>query len=101
MPKLTIPRNMPHTHLRGDYRCRCDLCGALYMRSDCRRDNELLRCKDCQKGREKTELSMLNAQAASGRRAVARATDSGSGGDTRNLEPVNRTTYEDIFDLGD
>lgn len=92
----TIPRRLKRDHIKGDYRARCDYCGAMYHRSMLtRKEGGLLACPDDVKGRDEVELSRLNSEHAA---SVTRSESPFSGGsaDTRNLPVIHRTTADDI-----
>jgi hypothetical protein len=96
----TIPNRMPQNYPRGTYRACCDYCGAAYYRHQLRRqEGGLLACtgsNGCDKGRDATQLSRMNAEHAAQVYKSVNAFDGGRA-DTRTLPVIHRTTAADIL----
>lgn len=66
----TMPRRITPQQARGNYRAKCQICCAWFLRSDLTRlPNGLLACREDSKGRTEVELDMANAMAAASRPA--------------------------------
>ena len=75
----TIPRHWPASAPRGDYRETCDICGALWRRSQLRRDGEgRLVCPDEGDGLDARTLDAQNEAYARARLRTAHVRRYGS-----------------------
>lgn len=95
---LTMPRRLCRNYPRGDFKARCDWCGAMFYRSGLvRKEGGTLACKvDCAKGRDAVQLSRLNAEHAVQVMKYPYEVDGGNQ-DTRSLPTIQRTTAADIL----
>lgn len=74
----TIGTKRPRSSPIGDYETMCDDCGAAYLRSQLRRDEDQeLRCRGCEE-RSEVELNRLNALGAAQPRRTNEPRDGGN-----------------------
>jgi len=103
----SVPRNVDR---KGEHLSRCDVCGAMWLRSALRRGRDgLLRCENDQPGRDALTLAELTASRAAalsqrlGMQSIAdgAAADTDSAGRANSSSgytgPTRRRTAEDVY----